>query len=135
MKKEFVRGLLSKANMMVVIFMAVMSVGLSSCGDDNGDDIVTVGDFYFSFELVDRGTLSSSDANALMGALNASVTPMDGWKRDEAIYVYNREIEGLRVDYSGNNDFEVTFIMKLMESNKVVKSNVVEIKRSGCTIK
>lgn len=117
----------------VVLSLMFLNVAICSCTSDD-DPRIDLGDYYFRFEVVDRGTLSDGEANQVMGALNAQMPTMNGYKRDEAIYVYDKQIEALRVAYSGSNDFELSFRVKLMVETSVVKSNVVKIARQGCTI-
>ena len=69
---KVMKNLLSKWNVLAIALVAMMSVSLTSCGSD-GDESGsenTLNDYYFLFEVVDRGTLSDADANALMGSLN-----------------------------------------------------------------
>lgn len=127
-----------RISILPIILMAVMGVGLASCGSDDNDDIggsdSALGDYYFQCEVVDRGTLSDAQASQLMGALNSELPVMEAYTKDQAIYVFDRNVEDLRVTYSGANDFELSFRIKLMLKTSTIKSKVVSIKRNGCTV-
>lgn len=131
------KNLLSKWNVLAIALVAMMSVGLSSCdGDDLKEDIEdsTLGDYYFKFDVVDRGTLSDAQANQLVGSLNTDISTMNAYTKAQAVYVFDREIESLRVGFSGNNDFEVSLKASLMLKTSTIKSNIIHITRHGCTI-
>lgn len=136
MKKEILKNLQSKWNVLALALIAIMTIGFSSCGgDDEKIDDNTIGDFYFSFDLIDRGTFSEAEANQFMGYLNSGTDAMEGISKEAAIYVFDKNVESVRVAYSGSNTFEVTFKIKLMLNGKEVKSKIIEIKRNGCTVK
>jgi hypothetical protein len=135
MTKVTIKNLLSKWNVLAIALVAMMSIGLSSCnGDDDPDVIIDRGDFYYSFELVDRGTFSDADANKLIGELTASMPTYTAYSQADAVYRYDKEIENLRVGFSGSNAFEISFRVKLMCDKKIIKSKVVKVYRSGCTV-
>ena len=69
-----------------------------------------------------------------MGALNSELPVMEAYTKDQAIYVFDRSVEDIRVTYSGANDFELSFRIKLMLKTSNIKSKVVSIKRNGCTV-
>lgn len=129
-------NLFSKWNVLAIAMVAMMGIGFASCGDD-GDDSgseTTLNDYYFSFEVVNRGTLSDADANALMGSLNAQMGTMTAYTKAEAIYVFDQVVEDLRTSFSGVNEFELSFRVKLMTKTTTVKSKVINIKTIGCTV-
>lgn len=135
MTKKFM-NLLSKWNVLAVALVAMMSVSLASCGSD-GDDSggeTTLNDYYFNFEVVDRGTLSDADANALMGQLNSTTGTMTAYTKAEAVYVFDQVVEDLRTSFAGVNEFELSFRVKLMTKTTTVKSKVINIKTIGCTV-
>ena len=135
MTKKFM-NLLSKWNVLAVALVAMMSVSLASCGSD-GDDSgseTTLNDYYFNFEVVDRGTLSDADANALMGTLNSQTGTMTAYTKAEAIYVFDQVVEDLRTSFAGVNEFELSFRVKLMTKTTTVKQKVINIKTIGCTV-
>lgn len=135
MTKKFM-NLLSKWNVLAVALIAMMSVSLASCGSD-GDDSGsenTLNDYYFQFEVVNRGTLSDADANALMGQLNSQTGTMTAYTKAEAIYVFDSVVEDLRTSFAGVNEFELSFRVKLMTKTTMVKSKVINIKTIGCTV-
>lgn len=135
MTKKFM-NLLSKWNVLAVALIAMMSVSLASCGSD-GDDSgseSTLNDYYFQFEVVNRGTLSDADANALMGQLNSQTGTMTAYTKAEAIYVFDSVVEDLRTSFAGVNEFELSFRVKLMTKTTTVKSKVINIKTIGCTV-
>ena len=135
MTKKFM-NLLSKWNVLAVALVAMMSVSLASCGSD-GDDSGsenTLNDYYFQFEVVNRGTLSDADANALMGTLNSQTGTMTAYTKAEAIYVFDSVVEDLRTSFAGVNEFELSFRVKLMTKTTTVKSKVINIKTIGCTV-
>ena len=135
MTKKFM-NLLSKWNVLAVALVAMMSVSLASCGSD-GDDSgseTTLNDYYFNFEVVNRGTLSDADANALMGTLNSQTGTMTAYTKAEAIYVFDQVVEDLRTSFAGVNEFELSFRVKLMTKTTTVKSKVINIKTIGCTV-
>lgn len=135
MKKEFVKNLQSKWNVLALALIAFMSIGFTSCDHDDDPEPNPIGDYYFSFDLIDRGILSESEANQFVGYLNASLDAMEGWTKEQAIYAFDKSVENIRVAYSGSNDIEITFKMKLMLEKKEVKSKIIEIKRNGCTVR
>lgn len=129
-------NLLSKWNVLAVALVAMMSVSLASCGSD-GDDSGsenTLNDYYFQFEVVDRGTLSDADANALMGQLNSTTGTMTAYTKAEAVYVFDNVVESLRTNYTGYNGFELSFRVKLMTKTTSVKSKIIHIKTMDCTV-
>ena len=135
MTKKFM-NLLSKWNVLAVALVAMMSVSLASCGSD-GDDSgseTTLNDYYFNFEVVNRGTLSDADANALMGTLNSQTGTMTAYTKAEAIYVFDQVVEDLRTSFAGVNEFELSFRVKLMTKTTTVKQKVINIKTIGCTV-
>lgn len=135
MTKKFM-NLLSKWNVLAVALVAMMSVSLASCGSD-GDDSgseTTLNDYYFNFEVVNRGTLSDADANALMGTLNSQTGTMTAYTKAEAIYVFDQVVEDLRTSFAGVNEFELSFRVKLMTKTTTVKQKVINIKAIGCTV-
>lgn len=129
-------NLFSKWNVLAIAMVAMMGIGFASCGDD-GDDSgseTTLNDYYFSFEVVNRGTLSDAEANALMGTLNAQTGTMTAYTKAEAIYVFDQVVEDLRTSFAGVNEFELSFRVKLMTKTTTVKSKVINIKTIGCTV-
>lgn len=135
MTKKFM-NLLSKWNVLAVALVAMMSVSLASCGSD-GDDSgseTTLNDYYFNFEVVNRGTLSDADANALIGTLNSQTGTMTAYTKAEAIYVFDQVVEDLRTSFAGVNEFELSFRVKLMTKTTTVKQKVINIKTIGCTV-
>lgn len=135
MKKGTLNYLLCKWNVMTIALVAMMSIGFSSCGGDDDDPVIDErGDFYYQFTLVDRGTLSESEATKLIGALTADSPTYTASTKADAIYRYEKEVENLRVGFSGNNSFEVAFKIELKVKQTVVKSNVIRIYRSGCVV-
>lgn len=129
-------NLLSKWNVLAVALVAMMSVSLASCGSD-GDDSgseTTLNDYYFNFEVVNRGTLSDADANALIGTLNSQTGTMTAYTKAEAIYVFDQVVEDLRTSFAGVNEFELSFRVKLMTKTTTVKQKVINIKTIGCTV-
>jgi hypothetical protein len=134
MTKESLNYLLYKWNVMAIALVAMMSIGFSSCGGDDDPVIDERGDFYYQFTLVDRGTLSESEATKLIGGLTADSPTYTASTKADAIYRYEKEVENLRVGFSGNNSFEVAFKIELKVKQTVVKSNVIRIYRSGCVV-
>lgn len=129
-------NLFSKWNVLAIAMVAMMSVGFASCGsdDDESGSETTLNDYYFLFEVVNRGTLSDADANALMGSLNAQMGTMTAYTKAEAIYVFDQVVEDLRTSFAGVNEFELSFRVKLMTKTTTVKSKVINIKTIGCTV-
>ena len=133
---KVMKNLLSKWNVLAIALVAMMSVSLSSCGSD-GDESGsenTLNDYYFMFEVVNRGTLSDADANALMGSLNSQMGTLTAYTKAEAIYVFDNVVEDLRTSFAGVNEFELSFRVKLMTKTTTVKSKVINIKTIGCTV-
>ena len=125
----------SKWNVLAMVLIAMMSLSFASCGEDD-DDVGgdALSDYYFQFEVVDRGTLSDAAASQLMGQLNADAGTLPAYKKSEAIYVFDSMVESLRVDFAGVNEFELSFRVKLMTGKSTVKSKVIHIKTIGCTV-
>ena len=126
----------SKWNVLAMVLVAMMSLSFASCGGDDDDDVGgdPLSDYYFQFEVVDRGTLSDAAASQLMGQLNADAGTLPAYKKSEAIYVFDSMVESLRVDFAGVNEFELSFRVKLMTGKSTVKSKVIHIKTIGCTV-
>ena len=124
----------SKWNVLAMVLVAMMSLSFASCGGDDDDDVPELSDYYFQFEVVDRGTLSDAAASQLMGQLNADAGTLPAYKKSEAIYVFDSMVEDLRVNFSGMNEFELSFRVKLMTGKSTVKSKVIHIKTIGCTV-
>ena len=126
----------SKWNVLAMVLVAMMSLSFASCGGDDDDDVGgdPLSDYYFQFEVVDRGTLSDAAASQLMGQLNADAGTLPAYKKSEAIYVFDSMVESLRVDFAGVNEFELSFRAKLMTNRTTVKSKVIHIKTIGCTV-
>ena len=126
----------SKWNVLAMVLVAMMSLSFASCGGDDDDDVGgdALSDYYFQFEVVDRGTLSDAAASQLMGQLNADAGTLPAYKKSEAIYVFDSMVESLRVDFAGVNEFELSFRAKLMTNRTTVKSKVIHIKTIGCTV-
>ena len=126
----------SKWNVLAMVLIAMMSLSFASCGGDDDDDVGgdPLSDYYFQFEVVDRGTLSDAMASQLMGQLNADAGTLPAYKKSEAIYVFDTMVESLRVDFAGVNEFELSFRAKLMTGKSTVKSKVIHIKTIGCTV-
>lgn len=126
----------SKWNVLAMVLVAMMSLSFASCGGDDDDDVGgdVLSDYYFQFEVVDRGTLSDAAASQLMGQLNADAGTLPAYKKSEAIYVFDSMVESLRVDFAGVNEFELSFRVKLMTGKSTVKSKVIHIKTIGCTV-
>ena len=126
----------SKWNVLAMVLIAMMSLSFASCGGDDDDDGGgdALSDYYFQFEVVDRGTLSDAMASQLMGQLNADAGTLPAYKKSEAIYVFDSMVESLRVDFAGVNEFELSFRAKLMTNRTTVKSKVIHIKTIGCTV-
>ena len=126
----------SKWNVLAMVLVAMMSLSFASCGGDDDDDVGgdALSDYYFQFEVVDRGTLSDAMASQLMGQLNADAGTLPAYKKSEAIYVFDNMVESLRVDFAGVNEFELSFRAKLMTGKSTVKSKVIHIKTIGCTV-
>ena len=133
---RFLKCMQSKWNVLAMVLIAMMSMSLASCGGDDDDDIGgdALNDYYFQFEVVDRGTLSDAAASQLMGQLNADAGTLTAYKKSEAIYVFDSMVESLRVDFAGVNEFELSFRAKLMSNRTTVKSKVIHIKTIGCTV-
>lgn len=133
---RFLKCMQSKWNVLAMVLIAMMSMSLASCGGDDDDDIGgdALNDYYFQFEVVDRGTLSDAMASQLMGQLNADAGTLTAYKKSEAIYVFDTMVESLRVDFAGVNEFELSFRAKLMSNRTTVKSKVIHIKTIGCTV-
>ena len=135
MTKGTFNYLLCKWNVMAIALVAMMSIGFTSCNSDGDDDpVIERGDFYYAFDLIDRGTFSEADANKLIGELTAAMPTYTAYRQPDAVYKYDKEIENLRVGFSGSNSFEISFRVKLMCDKKVVKSKVVKVYRNGCSI-
>ena len=133
---KVMKNLLSKWNVLAIALVAMMSVSLTSCGSD-GDESGsenTLNDYYFLFDVVNRGTMSDADANALMGSLNSQMGTLTAYTKAEAIYVFDNVVEDLRTSFAGVNEFELSFRVKLMTKTTTVKSKVVNIKTIGCTV-
>ena len=130
------KNLLSKWNVLAIALVAMMSVSLTSCGSDSDESGSenTLNDYYFMFEVVNRGTLSDADANALMGSLNSQMGTLTAYTKAEAIYVFDNVVEDLRTSFAGVNEFELSFRVKLMTKTTTVKSKVINIKTIGCTV-
>lgn len=126
----------SKWNVLAMVLVAMMSLSLASCGGDDDDDGGgdALSDYYFQFEVVDRGTLSDAAASQLMGQLNADAGTLPAYQKSQAIYVFDSMVESLRVDFAGVNEFELSFRAKLMTGKSTVKSRVIHIKTIGCTV-
>ena len=126
----------SKWNVLAMVLVAMMSLSFASCGGDDDDDVGgdVLSDYYFQFEVVDRGTLSDAAASQLMGQLNADAGTLPAYKKSEAIYVFDSMVESLRVDFAGVNEFELSFRAKLMTNRTTVKSKVIHIKKICCTV-
>ena len=126
----------SKWNVLAMVLVAMMSLSLVSCGGDDDDDVGgdALSDYYFQFEVVDRGTLSDAMASQLMGQLNADAGTLPAYQKSQAIYVFDSMVESLRVDFAGVNEFELSFRAKLMTGKSTVKSRVIHIKTIGCTV-
>ena len=126
----------SKWNVLAMVLVAMMSLSLASCGGDDDDDVGgdALSDYYFQFEVVDRGTLSDAMASQLMGQLNADAGTLPAYKKSEAIYVFDSMVESLRVDFAGVNEFELSFRAKLMTGKSTVKSKVIHINTNGGTV-
>ena len=126
----------SKWNVLAMVLVAMMSLSFASCGGDDDDDVGgdALSDYYFQFEVVDRGTLSDAAASQLMGQLNADAGTLPAYKKSVAIYVFDSMVESLRVDFAGVNEFELSFRVKLMTGKSTVKSKVIHIKTIGCTV-
>ena len=126
----------SKWNVLAMVLIAMMSLSFASCGGDDDDDVGgdALSDYYFQFEVVDRGTLSDAAASQLMGQLNADAGTLPAYKKSEAIYVFDTMVESLRVDFAGVNEFELSFRAKLMTGKSTVKSKVIHIKTIVCTV-
>lgn len=62
---KFFESLQSKWNVLAMVLIAMMSLSLASCGGDDDDDggSDALSDYYFQFEVVDRGTLSDAMAS------------------------------------------------------------------------
>lgn len=133
---KFFEKLQSKWNVLAMVLVAMMSLSFASCGGDDDDDggSDALSDYYFQFEVVDRGTLSDAAASQLMGQLNADAGTLPAYKKSEAIYVFDSMVESLRVDFAGVNEFELSFRAKLMTGKSTVKSKVIHIKTIGCTV-
>ena len=133
---RFLKCMQSKWNVLAMVLIAMMSMSLASCGGDDDDDIGgdALNDYYFQFEVVDRGTLSDAAASQLMGQLNADAGTLTAYKKSEAVYVFDSMVESLRVNYAGVNEFELSFRAKLMSNRTTVKSKVIHIKTIGCTV-
>lgn len=133
---KVMKNLLSKWNVLAIALVAMMSVSLTSCGSDGDESGTenTLNDYYFLFEVVNRGTLSDADANALMGSLNSQMGTLTAYTKAEAIYVFDNVVEDLRTSFAGVNEFELSFRVKLMTKTSTVKSKVVNIKTIGCTV-
>lgn len=133
---KVMKNLLSKWNVLAIALVAMMSVSLTSCGSDGDESGTenTLNDYYFLFEVVDRGTLSDADANALMGSLNSQMGTLTAYTKAEAIYVFDNVVEDLRTSFAGVNEFELSFRVKLMTKTTTVKSKVINIKTIGCTV-
>lgn len=130
---KVMKNLLSKWNVLAIALVAMMSVSLTSCGSD-GEDIPDLADYYFQFEVVDRGTLSDAEASQLMGQLNAQTGTLPAYEKAQAIYVFDSLVEDLRTSFAGVNEFELSFRVKLMTKQTTVKSKVINIKTIGCTV-
>jgi hypothetical protein len=133
---KVMKNLLSKWNVLAIALVAMMSVSLTSCGSDGDESGTenTLNDYYFLFEVVNRGTLSDADANALMGSLNSQMGTLTAYTKAEAIYVFDNVVEDLRTSFAGVNEFELSFRVKLMTKTTTVKSKVINIKTIGCTV-
>ncbi len=117
-----------------MVLVAMMSLSLASCDTTDDPDVPDLADYYFQFEVVDRGTLSDAVASQLMGQLNADAGTLPAYEKSQAIYVFDNMVESLRVDFSGVNEFELSFRAKLMTGKTTVKSRVIHIKTIGCTV-
>lgn len=125
------KHLVKYATMMCMVL--AMGLTFTSCGDDD-DPISEFGDFYLKFELVDKGSFTSAEANQVIGELNAEVATMEATSKAEAEYYYNRMITSLKNSFSGDNGYTFSFRIKLMQDGKTVKSNVFYIKMYGCDV-
>lgn len=115
------------------------SLTFSSCSKDDGDDVVesNLADYYISFELVNAGSLSPSDANSLIGELNAEARDlkMNAYTRDEAVYTFDKFVRNLKDDLDEAHSFTISFNCKLMTGSKTVKQTLFEITKTGCITK
>lgn len=137
MTKKYFEVLKEKMHILPLLLVAILSVGLVSCdGGDDDDDVTEFGDYHFVFTLVDRGTFSSADANAFIGSMNADIGYLQAVSKDQAIYVFDKEIESLRTGFAGENGFEISFKVALVDTNnKTIRSKTVSIKQTGCDIR
>ena len=120
----------------MVVAMVAMCVNFSSCGET--EDPTGLNDYYVECS-VSGGGLDSYELSALKSLLNLELSElvMEAMEKDEAIYVFDKLVKALKVEFSDGMEVDetlkITLTLKTMDG-KSIKQTVLKITQNGCTI-
>ena len=123
----------------ILLMLAIMSVPLSSCGDDSEDepDYEAYYDFSIVWEVLDNGDYTTSGANVVAAELTiASQDLFTSVTEQNAITLFNEFCQQLRYELSTGYN-KITLIAKLVrnEGAKIIARKTFYIDPDGTTIK
>ncbi|MBS5528230.1 MAG: hypothetical protein KHX42_08770 [Prevotella sp.] len=123
--------------MVMAMFVAMLSMSLTACSDDDDDNFSAIDDYYFEVEVYDKGSLSSENAAAIARNMTStlSVLSQDGLKIDEAEYYFNRAVEMIVRNYDVEQTFTATFKINMKNSKgQIFKSKLLKLTKDGCAV-
>lgn len=123
--------------MVMAMFVAMLSMSLTACSDDDDDNFSAIDDYYFEVEVYDKGSLSSENAAAIARDMSStlSVFSRDGLDIDKAEYHFNRAIDAIVDGYNLEQTFTATFKINMKNSKgKIFKSKLLKLSKDGCAV-
>lgn len=123
--------------MVMAMFVAMLSMSLTACSDDDDDNFSAIDDYYFEVEVYDKGSLSSENAAAIARNMTStlSVLSQDGLDINKAEYYFNRAIDAIVQVYDVEQTFTATFKINMKNSKgQIFKSKLLKITKDGCAV-
>lgn len=124
--------------MAMALFVAMLSMSFTACSDDDDDDIPGIADYYIECKM-SGGGYTSQEITSFESTLNSilSETTMKGYKKDEAIYVFDDVVRRLKKDVFVNGISDVTGTLQIVfylktTSGIVAKTATIKVTKNGC---
>lgn len=131
------RKLVNFKYLVMAMFVALLSMSFTSCSDDDDDDVPTIADYYIECKM-SGGGFSNQELTQMESYLNSQLTgtTFDGLERDEAIYIFDKIIKDLKVQFSDGLEGVVgtlNMILYLKTTDGViVKTATIAVTKDGC---